>query len=222
MRNTCNCGSVFRLKGFAQVTQPLFCPHPLFSKLQFFSVTVFKREIIGQSVLTWLKILVIVSFAQYQKYSKYFSFSTNANLVADWWWTVILITLGLLLNLHPCCKMRATKCVQRTIALYQYKLKTVQPIPIFCNRVLWRSYVQTLDTVCVIEIRDSFFFSRHAQPPLALWLRALQCEWINILLRTLSIWFMLDRNALRFSFCCKGNPENQAQCDCSFFFIFFL
>ena len=98
-------------------------------------------------------------------------------------------------------------------------VQTVQPIPIFCNRVLWGSYVQTLDTVCVIEIRDSFFFSRHAQPPLGLWLRALQCEWINILLRTPSIWFWLDRNALRFSFCCKGNPENQAQCDCSFFYL---
>ena len=62
------------------------------------------------------------------------------------------------------------------------------------------SYVQTLDTICVIEIRDSFFFfSRHAQPPLELWLRTLQCEWINILLRTLSIWFLLDHNALRFS-----------------------
>ena len=44
-----------------------------------------------------------------------------------------------------------------------------------------------------------FFFSRHAQPPLGLWLCALQCEWINILLRTLSIWFLLDRNAPRFS-----------------------
>ena len=44
-----------------------------------------------------------------------------------------------------------------------------------------------------------FFFSRHAQPPLGLWLRALQCEWINILLRTPSIWFLLDRNGLRFS-----------------------
>ena len=70
----------------------------------------------------------------------------------------------------------------------------------------------------MIEIRDSFFFSRHAQPPLALWHRALRCEWINILLRTLSIWFMLDRNALRFSFCCKGNPENQAQ----WLFFFYL
>ena len=27
----------------------------------------------------------------------------------------------------------------------------------------------------------------------------LPCEWINILLRTRSIWFLLDRNALRFS-----------------------
>ena len=44
-----------------------------------------------------------------------------------------------------------------------------------------------------------FFFSRHAQPPLGLWLRTLQCEWVNILLRTLSICFLLDHNALRFS-----------------------
>ena len=64
-----------------------------------------------------------------------------------------------------------------------------------------------------------FFFSRHAQPSLGLWLRALQCEWINILLRTPSIRFLLDRNALRFSFWFKGNPENQAQCDCSFFYL---
>ena len=54
-------------------------------------------------------------------------------------------------------------------------------------------------TICVIEIRDSFFFSWHTQPPLGWWLCTLQCEWINILLRTPSIWFLLDRNALRFS-----------------------
>ena len=54
-------------------------------------------------------------------------------------------------------------------------------------------------TICVIEIRDSFFFSRHEQPPLWLWLCTLQCEWINILLRTPPIWFLLDRNPLRFS-----------------------
>ena len=41
-------GSVFRLDGFAQVTQPLDYLHILF----FFSMTVFKREIISQSVLT--------------------------------------------------------------------------------------------------------------------------------------------------------------------------
>ena len=151
----------------------------------------------------------------------YISCSTNANSVADWWWTVILITYCWLLNLHPCCKIRATKCVQRTIALYQYKLFILitVPIPIFCNRVLWGSYVQTLDTTCVTK-SGTLFFSRHAQPPLGLWLRALQCEWINILLRIPSIWFLLDRNAMRFSFCCKGNPENQGQCDCSFFIVF--
>ena len=47
--------TMFRLEGFAQVTQPLVCLHILFSKLKFFSMTVFKREIISQSVLTWLK-----------------------------------------------------------------------------------------------------------------------------------------------------------------------
>ena len=95
--------------------------------------------------------------------------------------------------------------LQRTIALYQNKLFILitGPIPIFCNRVLWGSYVQTLDTTCVTK-SGTPFFSRHAQPPLGLWLRALQCGWINILLRIPSIWFLLDRNAMRFSFCCKG------------------
>ena len=62
-------GSVFRLEGFAQVTQPLVHLHILFSKLKFFSMTVFKREIIRQSVLTWLRILGF--FAQYQECSNY-------------------------------------------------------------------------------------------------------------------------------------------------------
>ena len=51
----------------------------------------------------------------------------------------------------------------------------------------------------MIEISDSFYFSRHEQPPLWLRLCTLQCEWINILLKTPSIWFLLDRNSLRFS-----------------------
>ena len=54
-------GSVFRLDGFAQVTQPLVGLHILFFQA-FFSMTVFKREIISQSVLAWLKILVHVTF----------------------------------------------------------------------------------------------------------------------------------------------------------------
>ena len=69
-------------------------------------------------------------------------------------------------------------------------LQTVYPIPIL-RKKSW--------TIYVIEIRDSFYFSRHEQP--SLWLRhcTLECEWINILLRTPSVWFLLDRNALRFS-----------------------
>ena len=52
-------GSLFRLDGITQVTQPLACLHILFCKLGcFFSMTVFKREIISPSVLTWLKILI--------------------------------------------------------------------------------------------------------------------------------------------------------------------
>ena len=74
--------------------------------------------------------------------------------------------LRLATNLHPCRKIRAIKCVQRTIFLYQYKL--LSPFPIFSNRVLRGSYFQTLDTIFVIEIRDPFFFSGHAQPPLGL------------------------------------------------------
>ena len=73
----------------------------------------------------------------------------------------------------------------------------------------------------MIEIRDSFYFSGHEQPPLWLRLCTLQCEWINILLRTPSIWFLLDRNGLRFSLH-MGNPETQAQYDCSFFFNLLL
>ena len=70
--------TMFRLEGFAQVTQPLVCLHILFSKLKFFSMTVFKREIISQSVLTWLEILVIgFLFAQYQKCSTYFGSITG-------------------------------------------------------------------------------------------------------------------------------------------------
>ena len=40
-------------------------------------MTVFKSEITSQSVLTWLKILVIAFFGQYQKCSNYFSSFTG-------------------------------------------------------------------------------------------------------------------------------------------------
>ena len=69
------------------------------------------------------------------------SCSMESNSVADWWWTVwfdILFTFSQLLNLHPCCRIRATKCVQRTIALYQYKLFNLFPFSVieFCEVVM--------------------------------------------------------------------------------------
>ena len=50
--------------------------HSVFQALIFFSMTVFKREIISQSVLTWLKTITDF-FGQYQKCSKYFSSFTG-------------------------------------------------------------------------------------------------------------------------------------------------
>ena len=97
-------------------------------------------------------------------------------------------------NLHSCCRIRATKYVQRTIALNQYKLFNLFPFSVieFCELVMFKPWTQY-----VWSKSGFFFFSRHAQPPLRLWLRTLHREWINILLRTQSIWYLLDRKALR-------------------------
>ena len=77
----------------------------------------------------------------------FISCSMESNLVADWWWTVwfdILFTFSQLLNLHPCCRIRATKCVQRTIALYQYKLFNLFPFSVieFCEVVMFKPWTQ--------------------------------------------------------------------------------
>ena len=111
----------------------------------------------------------------------------ESSLVADLWWTVqfdILFTFSQLLNLHPYCRIRATKCMQGTIALYQYKLLNLFPFSVieFCEVVMFKPWTQYVWWKSGI-----FFFS------------TLQCEWINILLRTLSIWFLLDHKLLRFS-----------------------
>ena len=115
----------------------------------------------------------------------------DSNLVADWWWTVwfdILFTFIQLLNFHPCWRIRASKCVQRTIAFYKYKLFTLFLFSVieFCEVVMfepWTHYVWS---------KTWIFFSRDMGN-----LCTLQCEWINILPRTPSIWFLLDRNVLR-------------------------
>ena len=157
----------------------------------------------------------------------FISCSMESNLVADWWWTVwfdILFTFSQLLNLHPCCRIRATKCVQRTIALYQYKLFNLLPLTVieFCEVVMlkpWTQYVWSKSGIL-------FFLLRHAQPPLGLWLHTLQYKWINILLRTLLFGFLLDHNALRFHYTWPNlferksrKPKNATQCDRSFFYV---
>ena len=63
-----NLGQCFVLTTLHRLPSLTFC----FPSCNFFSMTVFKREIISQSVLTQLKILVF--FAQYQKCRKYFQF----------------------------------------------------------------------------------------------------------------------------------------------------
>ena len=135
----------------------------------------------------------------------------DANLVADWWLTIwfdILSTFSQLLNLNPRCKIRATKCLQRTIALYQYRLFNLFPFSVieFCEVNMFKPWQEPIkwwapDLGQYVWSKSGilFFFSRNAQPPLGLWLCTLQCEWVNILLRTPSIWFLLDRNAVRFS-----------------------
>ena len=97
---------------------------------------------------------------------------------------------------YPCCRIRATKCVQRTIALYQYKLFNLFPFSVieFFKVVMFKPWTQ-----CVIEIRDSFFFLRRGQSPLRLWLRTLQCEWILNAKESVYLVFAIDRNTLRFS-----------------------
>ena len=76
----------------------------------------------------------------------------ESSLVADLWWTVqfdILFTFSQLLNLHPYCRIRATKCMQRTIALYQYKLLNLFPFSEieFCKVVMFKPW--TSSQVCI-------------------------------------------------------------------------
>ena len=197
MRNTWVSVSSWRL-----CTGYLASPS-VFQAVISFSMTVFKREIISQSVLTWLKIGNSIFFlgggaiSEMQKVllvlqacNFYISCSMESNLVADWWWTVwfdILFTFSWLLNLHPCCRIRTTKCVQRTIALFISTNCLLLPFSVIecCEVVMFKPWTQYVWSKSGIL----FFLSQHAQPPLGLWLHTLQCEWINILLRTLLFGF---------------------------------
>ena len=159
----------------------------------------------------------------------FISCSMESKLVADWWWTVwfdILFTFSRqLLNLHPCCRIRATKSVQRTITLYKYKLFNLFPFSVidFCEVVMFKPWTQ-----CVIEVRDSFFFLttcvtsfRIMTPYFTMWVNKYSA------IRTLSIWFLLDHNALRFllhlaeSVLKEIKSRKPTECDCSFVIFFF-
>ena len=127
-------------------------------------MTVFKLEIISQCLLIWLKysqlFFFVFFFAQYQKCSKYFLISSFTGLLifyilqhgckfSSWlmvnnliWYFVHLQSATFL---NPCCKKRATKCLQWTIALFQYKLFiNLFPISVIesCEVVIFKPWAQ--------------------------------------------------------------------------------
>ena len=108
-----------------------------------------------------------------------------------------LFTISQLLSFHPCWRIRATKCVQRTMALYRYKLFKVFPFSLieFCKAVMFKNWIQYVWSKTGIL----FSFLRLARPPFGLWLRTLYYKWKNILLRASTVWFLLYLNSLRFS-----------------------
>lgn len=119
------------------VTQPRVCLHSQFSKLEFFSMTVFNTVCVNM-------------VKNMNKCSMYFS-SFNG-----WYlkYRTKPITINQVLNLHTCCRIRATRCVQQTMAQWRIQGRDPPPHPylrvwiphgfsitttvqiVFCNRVL--------------------------------------------------------------------------------------
>ena len=151
-------GSVFRLEGFAQVTQPLVCLQKKIKAWKTECMTVFKREVISQSVLTWLKILVIVAGwggggVNIRNAVRILAVSQAGNFLyilqhgckfSSWLMVNNYFDHLRLATKFACCKIRATKRVQRTIALYQYKLFNLFPFSVieFCEVVMFKPWTQ--------------------------------------------------------------------------------
>ena len=137
-------------------------------------------------------------------------------MVNTWIWYFFIFSQ--LLNLHPCCRIRATKCVQRTIALYQYKLFNLFPFSVieFFKVVMFKPWAQ-----CVIEIRESFFFL--ATCAISFRMMTLYFTmWVNNYSAKDSVYLFFARSQRSALFIIHGqiyNKGNQAQCDCSFFSI---
>ena len=96
--------------------------------------------------------------------------------------------------------------MQRTIALYRYKLFNLFPFSVieFCEVVMfkpWKQYVWSKSGSLFFFLATCATSFRIMPPYFTTWVN-------NILLRTPSMWFLR-----------KGNPENQAQGDCLFFYL---
>ena len=140
-------------------------------------------------------------FLALQACNFFISCSMESHLVADWWWTVwfdILFTFSRLLNLHPCCRIRATKYVQRTIALYHYKLFNLFPFSAieFCEVVMfkpWTQYVWSKSGILFFFLTTCATSFRIMTPYFTMLVNKYSTkEFVYLVL-------LLDHNALRFS-----------------------
>ena len=131
-----------------------------------------------------------------------------------------LFTISQLLSFHPCCRIRATKFVQRTMALYRYKLFKLFPFSLieFCKVVIFKNWIQYVWSKTGIL----FSFLRLAQPPFGLWLRTLYYEWKNILLRASPVWFLLYFNSLRFSLHLTDSVQGNSRKPSALFLFYLL
>ena len=123
----------------------------------------------------------------------------DADLVADRWWTVwfdILFIISELPNLNPCWRIHAAKCVQRTIALYQCKLFNLFPFYVieFCEVDIfkpWTQYAWSKSGILFFLATCATSF-RIMTPYFTMWVKKYSAK-------DSVCWFLLARNALRFS-----------------------
>ena len=123
--------------------------------------------------------------------------------------------------IHAELRIHATKCVQRTIALHQYKVNLF-PFSVidFCEVVMlkpWTQYVWSKSGILFFFLATCATFFRIMTP----YFTGKKYSAKD----SVYIWFLVDCNARSALFitpgriCCKGNPKNQAQCDRSLLYL---